>query len=116
NRLQIGLAANAGLAGADLTSPVPDELRATHPDATLMDRLRRDLGASVSVEFKRPIADPSAAASTRAREEALRAATIRRQTAAARARREARGLLDRWRTAAERHELAQDAVGRAEEN
>jgi outer membrane protein TolC len=52
----------------------------------------------------------------RARTEALRAATIRRELARARARREARDLLDRWHAAAGRRDLARDAAVRADEN
>jgi outer membrane protein TolC len=116
NALQFGLIADAGLAGADLTSPVPEDLRASNPDATFSDRLRRDLGASVAVQVKRPIADPAARSILRAREESLRAATLRRETALARARREVLDLLDRGRTATDRSQLAREAAGRADEN
>src|SRR5207249_4891536 len=81
NTLQVGLAADAGVWGADLTHAVPPDLRAENPDATLADRLRRDLGASVSVQLKRPILDPSARPSVAARREAVRAATLRRDAA-----------------------------------
>src|SRR5262249_43481674 len=42
---RLTLALDTGLWGSDLTSSVPEELRATNPDATFADRLRRDLGA-----------------------------------------------------------------------
>ena len=114
--LAVGFAADAGLKGADLTALVPEDMRLSDPDATFSDRLRRDLGASVSLNFSRPLLDHARAASVAAREEALQAATLRRKTAALRARRDALDLLGRWRAAAERLEIERAAAGRGEEN
>jgi outer membrane protein TolC len=116
NALELGLAADAGLAGTDLTRIVPDELRATDPDATVADRLRRDLGASVSVNLRRPLADRGVRPSMTAREEGLRAASLARTAAEARAQRDALDRVGHWRAAAGRAAVAVDAAVRADEN
>ena len=114
--LQFGLGADAGLKGADLTKAVPPDLRAEDPNATLKDRLRRDLGASVSVQIKQPLVDPTIRPTIVARQASLRAATLRREIAVHRARRDALDLLGRWRFAAVIVTLAEDAVTRADQN
>src|SRR5439155_11467844 len=107
---------DGGLAGAELTSAVPQDFRDAHRDATFTDRLRRDLGASISIQLKRPLADPSLACSRRAREETLRAATLRRLAATARARRDAMDLIGDWRAPGARPDIPRGAEERAQEN
>jgi len=116
NALEVGFAADAGLKGADLTAFVPEDMRLSDPGATFSDRLRRDLGASVSLNFRRPILDRARSATVAGRENALKAASLRRRTAALRARRDALDLLGRWRAAAERLAIERTAAGRGEEN
>lgn len=116
NDVQWTLALDAGLAGADLTAPVPEDLRATRPDATFADRLRRDLGASAALRFSRRLADPSRAHDEAARDAARRAALGRASSAAEDARRAALDLLDRWRESARRFERTQASAALAEEN
>jgi outer membrane protein TolC len=113
--LLVDLAADAGLAGADLTRAVPEDLALAHPGATFADRLRRDLGASVAVQFHRPLLDPAAAPARGAREAAVESARQRTTTVVAQRRRELDDLLGRWRAAGARLELAQAARDRAEE-
>jgi outer membrane protein TolC len=116
NAFTVDLAADAGIAGADLTHAVPEDLRLDNPDATFADRLWRDVGASVSLEFRRPILDPTATPSVRAREEALAAAEIRGSAIRIERRREILDLLGRWRAAAERLALARASVARADDH
>lgn len=116
NALRVDLALDAGLSGADLTRAVPEEFALTHPGASFADRLRRDLGASLALEFRRPVLDPSARPGIEAREAAVQAAAAR--TAAASAGRE-RGILDllgRWRAAATKLVLTRSSLTRAEEH
>lgn len=49
------LLADAGLWGSDTTQFVPTDYAATHPGATFGDRLRRDLGYSVTLNFYLPL-------------------------------------------------------------
>ncbi len=116
NAIQLGLTADAGLAGSDLTAAVPEDFRVTHPGATFADRLRRDLGASAAVRFKQPLLDRSVPAAVAARRDALRAALLRRDAAMARGVREAQDRLDAWRTAARRTRAAAIAAAQAQEN
>jgi outer membrane protein TolC len=116
NALRVDLALDAGLAGADLTRAVPLEFAMSHPGATFSDRLRQDLGASLSVQFHRPLLDAVTAPAVAAREAALAAAASRTAGAAAQRRRGTLDLLGRWRAAAGRLELARAALGRAEEH
>jgi len=48
----VDLSLDAGLAGTDLTRPVPGDILASNPDATVADRLRRDLGASATINVR----------------------------------------------------------------
>jgi len=114
--LRLDLALDAGLAGADLTRAVPGDYALTHPGATFADRLRRDLGASLALEFRRPVLDAASAPAAAAREAAVAAADGRATAAQLEARRATLDLLGRWRAAAARLELAQAALGRAEEH
>jgi len=116
NSLQVSLAADAGLAGTDLTAAVPEDFRATHAGATFSDRLRRDLGASAGVQLKLPMLDSGAPHEIAARRAALEAASRRRATAAELADRAAVDLLARWRAAAQRRGVAQASTARAEDH
>jgi outer membrane protein TolC len=116
NALRVDFSADAGLWGSDLTRVIPPDLRATHPNATFADRLRRDLGASVTFEFRRPVLDPSVGLAIRGREAAADAARVRADAASERRRREALDLMGRWRSATRRRMLAEASVARAEEH
>ena len=113
---QMTLVLDAGLWGTDLTSSVPEELRAAQPGATFSDRLRRDLGASAALRFHLPLLDPAAPHDVAGRAAAGAAAVLRAQSVAAEARRAALELLDRWRDAARRASRAEASVALAEEN
>jgi len=116
NTLRVSLAADAGLAGTDLTAAVPEEFRAAHPGATFPDRLRRDLGASAGVQLKLPVLDGGAPHQVAARRAALDAASLRRSSAAELADRAAVELLARWRAASQRREVALASAHRAEDH
>jgi outer membrane protein TolC len=116
NAFEMSLAADAGFAGTDLTHAVPPDMRLTDPNATFSDRLRRDLGASVALQFRRPLFDPMAGPSIQAREASLRAAELRAGTALLERRREVLDLLGHWRAAAERLRLTRGALVRADEH
>jgi outer membrane protein TolC len=116
NAVRVDLALDAGLAGADLTRAVPREFALIHPGATFADRLRQDLGAALSLQFRRPLLDAAAAPAVAAREAALAATASRTAGTLAQRRRETLDLLGRWRAAAGRLELARAARGRAEEH
>jgi len=113
---QLDLALDAGLWGADLTSSVPEELRATNPDAKFSDRLRRDLGASAALRFHLPLLDPAAPHDVAGRTAASEAQSRRELAVESDARRAALELLDRWRDAALRVTRARASVAQAEEN
>jgi outer membrane protein TolC len=53
----LGLLADAGLWGSDTSHAVPPDFVAAHPGATFGDRLRRDLGYSMSVAISWPLTD-----------------------------------------------------------
>jgi outer membrane protein len=114
--INIGLSADAGFAGTDLTAVVPGDLKAERADATFLDRLKRDLGASVSVQFSRTVSDPTAAGSLRARDAGLHAAALRAATERENQRRATLDLLQRWRSAAVRRASLQEVVVRADDN
>jgi outer membrane protein TolC len=111
--LDIGLVADAGLWGTDLTHAVPPDLA---PGSSFADRLRRDLGASVALEFKRPLTDPARGATILARTASLEAARLKRDALIAEHRRTAFDLLERARTAEAQLALARAAVLRASDN
>ena len=116
NSFVVDFAADAGIWGTDLTRSVPPDLAAEQPGAGFGDRLRRDMGASASLRFKRALVDPSSAHSVEARERDLSAA--RSRTAAALAER-TRQLFDaqfRGRIATGRLVHADSSVSRAEEH
>ena len=114
--LTVRLAADAGLSGADLTTDVPPDLKAENPNATFGDRLKRDLGASISLEFSKPLVDATVGPAVAARRRALEAARLRRQNQIATQRRTILELLSRWRSAEERRVNLLQLVGRADQN
>jgi len=116
NGLLVDISADAGIWGSDLTRAVPENLSSVDPQATFGDRLRRDLGASVSLTFRRPLLDPSVGRAVGAQEARLRAAEGRLAAGSAQRRREILDLLGRWRAASERAALARASLVRAEEN
>jgi len=116
NAWHVDLAADAGLWGADLTRWVPDDLKQEDPGATFGDRLQRDLGASISLQFKKPLFDPTPGFAVQAEQARLRAAELRQAAALADRRREMFDLLTRWRTAAQRAALARASLERASDN
>jgi len=113
---QLAFALDAGVWGSDLTHSVPEELRATNPNATLADRLRRDLGASAALRFHLPVVDPAAPHDVSGRVAEAEAAVRRSMSAQSDARRAALELLDRWRDAARRVARARASMAVAEEN
>jgi outer membrane protein TolC len=115
NAATLDLDADAGLAGADLTRAVPPDLREQDPDATLGDRIRRDLGASVAFHFRLPVLDKSAARHGRAKSETLRAARARVAAERENQIRIALDLLSQWRFAYRRMANAERSRVRAED-
>jgi len=113
---QVSFALDAGLWGSDLTTAVPDDIRASNPDATFTDRLKRDLGASAALHFHLPVVDPGAPHDVAGRTAAATAADLTVTTAQGEARRQALELLDRWRDASLRVARARASVAIAEEN
>jgi outer membrane protein TolC len=113
---ELGLVADAGFAGAGLTSAVSEGLRLSDPDATFADRLRQDLGASVALELRRPILDAAQPHVLAARARGYDAAIARADQAANRARREALDVLARWRAAAGRVGVESASTESADEN
>ncbi len=114
--LHVDLSADAGFTGTDLTALVPEEMRASDPDATFEDRLRRDLGASMTIDFRRGLIDPTLAPSVAARRSALDAARIRSANALGVQERASLDLLDRWRAAERAIDKSRSMVGRSELN
>jgi outer membrane protein TolC len=112
----VDVSVDAGLAGADLTRTVPENLRADDPGATLGDRVRRDLGASAAVHVHLPVLDRAARPARQARQDALDAAHARRDAEAMAQRRRALGLLAEWRAASHQLQAAQQTSERAERN
>ncbi len=114
--LRAELSADAGLMGADPTAAVPPELRASNPGANFGDRLRQDLGASATLEFRRPLVLPAAGPTVAARRAGTEAADLRAAVAIDTQRRDALDLLARWRSAAWRVDAARGMVEKAETN
>jgi outer membrane protein TolC len=56
-RPHLALLADAGLWGSDTSHAVPPDFAALHPGATFADRLKRDLGYSLSISVTWPITD-----------------------------------------------------------
>jgi outer membrane protein TolC len=114
--MRADLSADAGLAGTDLTTAVPPDLKAEDPQATWGDRMRRDLGASVSLGFNRPLLDATVPPTIEARRAAAQAAALQRSVESDTQRRVVLDLLDHWRSAAHRLRAQQGMVERAETN
>jgi len=99
---KLGATLDAGLLGTDLTRAVPPDVPSNGGPATFSDRLRRDLGASFSLDFAWPLVQPGNSAAVQAREVALSAAELRARTAVSVARQAALDVLARWQAAARR--------------
>jgi outer membrane protein TolC len=112
--MRVDGSADAGLAGTDLTHAVPPDVRADDPNAGFGNRLRRDLGASASVTFTRPLLDGTTAPALEARKAAANAAGLQLAATSDAQRRAARDLFDRWRSAVRRLRAEEDIVARAE--
>lgn len=112
----LDLSLDGGLAGADLTSTVPDDLRATDPDATFADRLRRDLGASATINLRAPITASGIGARTKGRKATMESAHIRSLGAIATQQKVALEILVRWQSAHRRLLAARAATTGAEQN
>lgn len=114
NAPTVELAVDAGIAGADLTRAVPENLSASDPGATFSDRLRRDLGASAAIRVHMPVLGTATRPAVRAREDALHAARVRSGSEAAAQRRTATVLIDQWGTASRQLAAADVTSQRAE--
>lgn len=114
--LVVGASGDAGIAGTDLTAWVPAEMRAEDPSATFVDRLRQDLGASVSIDFHRGLITPTLGPAVDARRSAAEAAHIRSASTIALQERNALDLLDRWHAASRAFRKTRSTVGRSELN
>jgi len=112
----VDLSLDAGLAGADLTRAVPEDLKAEDPDATFADRLRRDLGASATVNLRAPITRSGARQTVQGKTTAARAAALKGQGELNTQRKTALEILARWRSAHHLLETAQRASVGAEQN
>lgn len=112
----VDLSLDAGLAGTDLTHAVPPDLLAEDPDATLADRLRRDLGASATINVRAPIRGRGARLSTQSKAIALRAAGLKSGGEMVTQRRIALEILTRWRSAYMRLLVSREATLGAERN
>lgn len=107
---------DAGLGGTDLTKAVPDELLAVDPDATFADRLRRDLGASASINFKAPQRGKQERLMAESKAAATRAAGVKLGGEMFNQRKIALEIIERWRAAYRQLEVAQQASRGAEQN
>ena len=113
---QIDVSLDAGLAGTDLTGFVPAGLRASDPDATVGDRLRRDLGASAAIHVRVPFLNSALRPARTAREAAEGASGIRSESAQREQRALALTLLARWKANSRRTAAARTTSDRAEIN
>ncbi len=104
----VDLSLDAGLAGADLTRTVPEDLKSEDPNATLADRLRRDLGASATINLRAPITRSGAGQTVLGKRAALRAASLKGEGEIE--------ILARWRSAFRLLETARRASLGAEQN
>lgn len=112
----MAMSLDAGLVGADLTSGVPAALRAENPQATFSDRLRRDLGASLTLHVRLPVLDAARPRRVGARAAALEAAGIAARAEVAAQERRALALIVEWRSAFRRLEATELTYERAERN
>ena len=112
----VDLSLDAGLAGTDLTRPVPGDILASNPDATVADRLRRDLGASATINVRAPVRGSAARLSTQSKAIALRAAGLRSGGELVTQQKIALEILARWRSAYRRLVTAREATVGADQN
>ncbi len=116
NAPTVDLSLDAGLKGTDLTRTVPEDLLVADPDATFADRLRRDLGASASINLRAPVRGPAARLTTQSKTLVLRAAGLRSNVERANQERIALEILARWRSAHRMLLASRDATQGAEQN
>ena len=114
--LHVGLSGDAGIAGTDLTTWTPVDLRAEEPNPTFDDRLRRDLGVSATIDFRRGLVDPTRGPAIAARRSAEKAAHLRSSNALNAQERAALDILDRWRAAVRGLLTTRSIVERSELN
>ena len=107
---------DAGLAGTDLTKTVPDALLAEDPNATFADRLRRDLGASASINFKAPQRGKEEQLMAESKAAATRAAGVKLGGDLFTQRKVALEIIERWRAAYRQLDVARQASVGAEQN
>ncbi len=112
----LDLSLDAGLMGADLTRLTPETLVLQDPQATFGDRLRQDLGASVSLHVRLPVLDRARPRRLRSRAGAQEASALESRATAAAGERRARMLLAEWRSASRRLNASQIVYERAERN
>ena len=112
----VDLSLDAGLAGTDLTRAVPEGIRVADPNATVADRLRRDLGASASINVRAPVRGAAARLTAESKSIALRAAGLRSGGELFTQQRIALEILVRWRSAHRRLMTAREARAGAEQN
>jgi outer membrane protein TolC len=86
------------------------------PDATFADRLRRDLGASATINLRAPVKAAGVRQSIQAKTLALRAASLRSGAERITQQRVALEILVRWRSAFRRLETSREASLGAERN
>jgi outer membrane protein TolC len=113
---QLGLSVDAGLAGTDLTRLVPPGVGSEGSRHGLSDRLRRDRGASLSLDLSLPLHPPGLASTIAAREADVKSAQLRLQRAKSDARLGALDLLARWNDGARRLAATDTAAALAESN
>jgi hypothetical protein len=112
----VDLSLDAGLAGTNLTRLVPEDLLVDDPDATFADRLRRDLGASATINVRAPLRGSAARLSTQSKAIALRAAGMRSGAETVTQQRIALEILARWRSAYRSLVAAREATVGADQN
>jgi len=112
----VDLSLDAGLAGTDLTRTVPGDLKAQDPNATVADRLRRDLGASATLNVRAPVSGGAARLTTQSKSIALRAAGLRSGGELTNQQKIALEILARWRSAYRQLVTAREATVGAERN
>ena len=115
-KFQVHASVDAGLGGTDLTAAVPPDIRSVNPGANFIDRLHRDLGASVRIEFSKTISDPTISLAELSRRQGLVGAELHAQAEERNRTRLIRDLWSRRRSAFERRRALEDIVARSGEN
>ena len=113
---KLGLALDAGFAGTNLTDLSPIEAGTASAHSGLVDRLQRDLGASLRLDYLLPLRSPGMRSSVAARDADAGAARTRITQARAVARTAALDLVARWRDSARRLADADSTASLAESN